>query len=234
MQDEHQLIVLCSESKYREVSSNWSSLELTHSAPTGRPGTLLPSRGPTKYLINGRNCDTISNEPFIEPHLDNPEIGIQASGGVPNQRIPARQRSCITNTIYLQLQRQHICHLSSCLKLPELSPDKLEVSSPEAPQQPLRPLHPGMLSAALQGTLPPSHQPPTPPRTPQVVFPKQPQNDYKTVPTPRATLRNTKSRRPPSPCCPRCPPSSPWPPSNSRCLASLQVRNVHFWKNSCF
>ena len=26
---------------------------------------------------------------------------------------------------------------------------------------------PGMLSAALQGTLPPSHQPPTPPRTPQ-------------------------------------------------------------------
>ena len=122
----------------------------------------------------------------------------------------------------------------SCLKLPELSPDKLEVSSPEAPQQPLRPLHPGMLSAALQGTLPPSHQPPTPPRTPQVVCPKQPQNDYKTMATPRATLRNTKSRRPPSPCCPRCPPSSPWPPSNSRCLASLQVRKVHFGKNSRF
>ena len=28
-------------------------------------------------------------------------------------------------------------------------------------------MHPGMLSAALQGNLPPSHQPPTPPRTPQ-------------------------------------------------------------------
>ena len=91
MQDEDQLIVLCSESKYREVSSNWSSLELTHSAPTGRPGTLLPSRGPTKYLINGRNCDTISNEPFIEPHLDNPEIGSRVSR-VPNQRIPPQCR----------------------------------------------------------------------------------------------------------------------------------------------
>ena len=57
---------------------------------------------PTKYLINGRNCDTISNEPFIEPHLDNPEIGSQAAVGgglVPNQRIPARQRSCITHTL---------------------------------------------------------------------------------------------------------------------------------------
>ena len=67
------------------------------------PGTLLPSpRPPTKYLINGRNCDTISNEPFIEPHLDNPEIGSQAAVGgglVPNQRIPARQRSCITHTL---------------------------------------------------------------------------------------------------------------------------------------
>ena len=46
---------------------------------------------PTKYLINGRNCDTISNEPFIEPHLDNPEIGSRASR-VPNQRIPPQCR----------------------------------------------------------------------------------------------------------------------------------------------
>ena len=57
-----------------------------------------------------------------------------------------------------------ICQKSKVVR--ELSPDKLEA---ETPQQPLRPLHPGMLSAALQGTLPPSHQPPTPPRTPQVV-----------------------------------------------------------------
>ena len=64
-----------------------------------------------------------------------------------------------------------ICQKSSVVQ--ELSPDKLEA---EAPQQPLRPLHPGMLSAALQGTLPPSHQPPTPPRTPQVV--RNQRDDY--------------------------------------------------------
>ena len=163
-----------------------------------------------------------------------PKLGSRQAAASPTKEFQ------LANALVLQTQFTSNCNVNtfvicqSCLKLPELSPDKLEVSSPEAPQQPLRPLHPGMLSAALQGTLPPSHQPPTPPRTPQVVCPKQPQNDYKTMATPRATLRNTKSRRPPSPCCPRCPPSSPWPPSNSRCLASLQVRKGHFGKNSRF
>ena len=159
MHIEHQLIVLCSESKYREVSSNWSSLELTHSAPTGRPGTLLPSRGPTKYLINGRNCDTISNEPFIEPHLDNPEIGIQASGGVPNQRIPARQRSCITNTIYLQLQRQHICHLSKLSEITRVVPRQawsFESRGAPAAPPPSPPWHALCCTARHSPTKPPT------------------------------------------------------------------------------
>ena len=71
-----------------------------------------------------------------------------------------------------------ICQKSKVVgrKYQNLSPDKLEGSSPDLPQQPLRPLHPGMLSAALQGTLPPSHQPPTPPRTPQVI--RNQQDDY--------------------------------------------------------
>ena len=33
--------------------------------------------GHSKYLINRHNCDTISNEPFIEPHFYNLEIGHQ-------------------------------------------------------------------------------------------------------------------------------------------------------------
>ena len=107
-----------------------------------------------------------------------PKLGSRQAAASPTKEFQ------LANALVLQTQFTSNCNVNtfvicqSCLKLPELSPDKLEVSSPEAPQQPLRPLHPGMLSAALQGTLPPSHQPPTPPRTPQVVCPKQPQNDY--------------------------------------------------------
>ena len=100
---------------------------------------------------------------------------------------------------------------------------------------PSRPLHPGMLSAALQGNLPPSHQqPPTPPRTPQVGVPGTcTLFNCSPLPAPcslllfflpRATSLSTRTLTPPpSPCSPRCRPFSRWRLCSSRCLAS-QVR----------
>ena len=136
---------------------------MTHSAHYCL-GTLLPSpRPPTKYLINGRNCDTISNEPFIEPHFYNleklgttdSELGAAASPDPPSWPNGA------SNT------------LTGAIKYPPpasfynlIAADKPGTESSHVPafSHPT----PGMLSAALQGNLPPvSHQPPTPPRTPQ-------------------------------------------------------------------
>ena len=112
-------------------------------------------------MINRHNCDTISNEPFIEPHFYNLEkLGTTDSGlGAAASPDPPSWPNGASNT------------LTGAIKYPppasfyNLIADK---PGPESHVPAFSHPTPGMLSAALQGNLPPvSHQPPTPPRTPQ-------------------------------------------------------------------